>query len=459
MRKKSLASLVLISILMLMLSTLTVLAAEGWSQSGSTWIYYNSNGSTVKNEWRKGADNLWRYLDSSGYMAVNSWVEDEYYVDANGLLVADKWMKLPDQKNNSDEYVWYYFGSSGKIVSDTWKKIDNKWYYFDSDGVMQTGWVDEDKYYIGSDGAMKVGWQRLSPPDEKDDGRTTPEDDTGDGKYWYYFQSSGKKMVPDLKNGADYGDKKIDGVNYCFDDTGAMQTGWVNVGADDDDDAPISDYRYFGDDGKAIIGWYAIYPPNDLNGYDYSVEWFYFDKNGTPKSGPAKGEAAVKDFVKINSNSYLFNDRGTPVFGLQKIYINSSKDEYTAFYFGDRATSSVMKGKRKVVEDDGTESEFYFTDTGRGYSGVKDNYLYYMGKLQKAEKGTKYQVISVPGTSGNSYTNYVVNTSGKVSKSANVKDADGVKYKTNASGILTHVDDVAAESGVYNLAVEPIWTN
>lgn len=457
MRKKSLASLVLISVLMLMLSTMTVFASEGWKQTGSTWNYYNSNGSTVKNEWKKGADNLWRYLDSSGNMAVNAWVEDEYYVDANGILVADKWMKLPEKGSSSDEYVWYYFGSSGKVVTDTWKKIDNKWYYFDDEGVMQTGWVDEDKYYIGSDGVMKTGWQRLAPPDENDDGRVTPADETGDGTYWYYFQSSGKKYVPDLNNGSDYGEKKIDGVNYCFDEHGALQTGWVNVGSDDNSDAPISDYRYLSEDGKAITGWYATYPPTSLDGYDYSVEWFYFDRNGVPKEGPAKGEATTKDLVKINNITYLFNDRGTPVFGLQKVYTSTSKDEYTAYYFGDRKTSSVVKGKKKIVEDDGSETDFYFSDTGRGYTGVRDNYLYYMGKLQKAEKGTKYQVISIPN--GDNYNNYVVNTSGKVTKSNTVKNADGIKLKTNASGILTHVDEEAVGKGLYNLAIEPYWTN
>ena len=459
MRKKGLAIFVLASVLILASATLSALGAEGWSQSGNTWIYYNSSGSTVKNEWKKGADNLWRYLDSSGYMAMNSWVENDYYVDGNGILVADTWMKLPERGgNSSDEYVWYYFGSTGKMVTDTWKKIDEKWYYFDDNGVMQTGWADDDRYYIGSDGVMKTGWQRLSPPDEKSDDRSTPEDSQDDGKYWYYFQSNGKKVVPDLDSGSEYGDKKINGVYYCFDEDGAMQTGWVNIGGDDDEDAPITDYRYYGSDGQVITGWYAINPPEDLNGYDYTVEWFYFEKDGKPKAGPAKGEATSKDLEKIKNNTYLFNEMGTPVFGLQKVYLNTNKEEFTAYYFGDRATSSVQKGKCKVEEDDGTVSEFYFSDNGKGYTGVRDSYLYYMGKLQKASKGTKYQVISMPA-SGDTYTNYVVNTSGKVAKSTSVKDADGVKYKTNGSGVLTHVDEETAEKGLYNSPEEPVWTN
>lgn len=34
----------------------------------------------------------------------------------------------------------------------------------------------------------------------------------------------------------------------------------------------------------------------------------------------------------------------------------------------------------KVEEDDGNKTDFYFSENGRGYTGVKDNYLYYKGK-------------------------------------------------------------------------------
>ena len=72
-------------------------------------------------------------------MAVNTWVDNTYYMDSNGILVTDKWMKF--QESGSSEYKWYYFGSSGKAIMDNWSKINNKWYYFDSNGEMQTGWV------------------------------------------------------------------------------------------------------------------------------------------------------------------------------------------------------------------------------------------------------------------------------------------------------------------------------
>lgn len=449
MKKKGLLALAAAFMLMFSASSLETWAAEGWAQSGNSWVYYDSNGSIVTNAWKKGADNLWRYLNSNGEMAVNTWVENTYYMDSNGILVTDKWMKFQD--SGSNEYRWYYFGSSGKAIMDNWSKIDNKWYYFDSNGEMQLGWVLDDMYYCGTDGVMRTGWQRLYPPDsDYDEGRVTPGDND-DGKYWYYFNDSGKKYVPKDMNG-DYGSYKINGISYCFDSEGALQTGWKNVGVDDAE-YEIQNYKYYDASGKLRVGWYSVEPPEDLNGYEENVEWFYFSSAGIPKAGPKEGEATSGDITKINGKNYLFNDLGNPVYGLQKVRIGKTS-EYTAYYFGDKKTSTMQKGKVKVTEGDGNECTYYFSDSGRGYTGVKDGYLYYMGKLQKADDGSKYEPITIPTGSGS--TTYVVNTSGKVPKNTTVKNSDGVKYKTGSNGNLLKVDD-ENPSGQGRAPEEPTW--
>ena len=61
----------------------------------------------------------------------------------------------------------------------------------------------------------------------------------------------------------------------------------------------------------------------------------------------------------------------------------------------------------------------------------------YMGKLQKAESGTKYEAIEVENKV------YLVSTSGKIVKSGTVKDANGTKFKTNSNGQITQVDEVS----------------
>ena len=446
MKKRTAAVLVLAAALSFGMATVPAMAAEGWSQEGGNWVYYDANGSKVYNEWKKGADNLWRYLNGSGVMAVNDWVDSEYYVDSNGIMLTDKWLKLTD---NDGEYEWYYFGSSGKMIDDTWKKIDDKWYHFDGSGRMELGWILDDMYYTGTDGVMRTGWQKLIPPDDYDEqsDKVVPSYEgsgaSDDGKYWFYFGTNGKKYVPNDSSSGDYGTRKIDGEYYCFDQDGAMQTGWRDVRSGSEDD--IEDYMYFGADGKAKIGWYSIEPPAELDGYDGDVEWFYFSNSGKPRASETE-QLKSSDIVRINGKSYLFNHLGNPVYGLRKIYIGAGEDDWTAYYFGTKEQSSVQRGKMKISEDNGETTQFYFSSNGRGVTGVEDGYLYYKGKLQRAADGQKYACFDIDGDY------YVVNSSGKVQKDKKVENVDDVEFKTNASGILVSAD---GDTDVSSYAEEP----
>lgn len=455
MKKHGLAVLVLAAVMALGTAGISAMAAEGWAQEGSNWVYYNSAGGRMSNAWRQGSDGNWRYLDGSGMMATNAWVDnDDYYVDASGIMVSNKWLQVANSEKNGG-YDWYYFTNTGKCVKGKWEKLDNKWYYFDDTGVMLTGWILDDMYYCGADGVMLTGWQKLDPPDGADDDEysNSPMDsETDDGKKWYYFSTNGKKALPD-DNGENIKQKKINGVYYCLDETGAMQTGWVCVTGEESDD--ISEYRYIDSSGKVRVGWYSIQPPENLQSqYDHEVEWFYFNNKGIPKVGPDKGNASSSDLVKLNGHTYLFNEKGVPVYGLQKLNIGGGDEEYTAYYFGTRAQSSMLTGKQRIDEG-GVTCQYYFTSTGRGYTGVYDNYLYYLGKLQKADSGSRYEVISIPN--GDGYKNYVVNSSGRIAKGTTVKDRDGVKYKTNSGGILIREDDEEVDGGVYRSPEEPDW--
>ncbi len=249
MKRKGLIMLAVTAMLTVGAVSVESYAAEGWAQSGSTWVYYDTSGNKVTNTWKKGADNLWRYLNTNGEMSVNTWVENTYYMDSNGILVTDKWMKFQD--SSSSQYKWYYFGSSGKAIMDNWSKINNKWYYFDPNGEMQTGWVLDDMYYCGTDGAMRTGWQKLFSPNSNNDGDRVTPGDNDDGKFWYYFNDNGKKYVPKNISG-DYATYKIDGVAYCFDSDGALQTGWKNVGVDNAE-YDIQNYKYYDSNGKLRV--------------------------------------------------------------------------------------------------------------------------------------------------------------------------------------------------------------
>lgn len=468
MKKKGLKRLTAAAVLSLgVMSFSTYAATEGWAMSNNTWTYLNSSGNRVTNEWRKGADQLWRYLNSQGEMAISTWADTEYYVDSNGIMVTNQWVKTRPRWNASGEEEWFYFGSSGKVVTGGVKKIDGRSYVFDDDGIMQTGWSEDGLYYSGSDGAIKTGWRYLEPSEDEE--REEWQQESDDGKYWYYFASNGKKYCPETSDSDDlYRMSRIDGKYYCFDQNGRMQTGWVYLKGDPEE-APtdsIADWKYFAEAGiqgvtlgSAVQGWLSLEAPERLqDNADEYILWYYFEKKeGTPKTGPKSSEASTADFIRINGKSYLFDPKGNPVSGLQKIEI-ASTGEYTTYYF-DENSKVPLKGKQKIEEADGTVSEFYFSDgsyTGRGFTGVKDGILYYMGKRQEATDGSKYEAITIE--SGDSKKTYVVNSSGRISKKKTVKDADGVKYTLDASGILTQVDGVSiSSSDTFREPLEPAW--
>jgi len=425
-------------------------ATSGWSKDGNNWKWYEANGSYVTNTWKKGGDDAWRWLGSNGVMAENSWVDDDsYYVDDNGTIVTDAWKKLKAFDDPDNEY-WYCFNNTGKVLKNVWKRTNDKWYHLGDTGRLEYGWILDDMYYTDENGVMLTGWQKLKDPSETDnkneDERNTPgdvkADEESDDVHYYFFNSSGKKYVPTDVGSGDYGERKVDGKRYCFDSNGARQYGWVNLEGTEGINEKITDYKYYNEDGTVRTGWYSLNPPDSMeSNYSNDVVWFYFNSTGVPKATD-NNEYTESDILKINNRKYLFNEYGTPVYGLQKVFTSSSKTNYTAYFFGTSDQCNVQKGKETIKESDGANYSYYFSESsGEGYTGVHDSILYYMGKPQKADKGVSYTVISLPrSSSSSSYTNYVVNTSGRVEKKTTVKDKDGVKYTTDGSGILVKID-------------------
>ena len=424
-------------------------AAAGWVQNNGQWQYQDRDGYIVRNEWQKGADGKYRYLDSSGYIAVSTWIDDEYYVGSDGIMVTDSWLREDCSSETDSGIAWYYFDSRGQAVKEGWKKIDDVWYYFDDVGVMQTGWVDENRYYTNENGQMLTGWQLLDPPedvsyDEDDEEEYDPFTQAdNDGKYWYYFKSNGRKVTPDEDSGNEYGTVRIDGDYYCMNSDGVLQYGWKNV----EGGSSITSYKYFKSDGKMVTGWYSLAAPRGIDDSSDEIHWYYFNSKGVPKADE-DGIPTKDDLLTINGKTYLFNNVGNPVYGLRKVYLGESEDEsnYTSYYFGEDDNDCwAHSGKIKVEEDSGEENTYYFTSAGRGFTGIKDNYLYYVGKLQVAQND-KYELINVPGKD---YA-VMVNSSGKVMKSTTVKNSDDIKYKTNSSGQVIEIDgeEVSGVTGI-----------
>ena len=138
-------------------ASMTSFAATGWQEEDGVWYYYDSDGNRVEDEWKKSGNN-WYWLDSEegGAMATDKLIEDDddtYYVDANGVMVTNTWVKVVNEDQDDDddpaEYHYYYMQSSGKAYKGNGdnvskKTIDGKRYAFDEDGKMLYGWVTED---------------------------------------------------------------------------------------------------------------------------------------------------------------------------------------------------------------------------------------------------------------------------------------------------------------------------
>ena len=94
----------------------------------------------------------WRYKYSDGSYLKNDWLKSGgkwYHFDANGYMQTG-WQKIGK---------WYYFSSAG-VMQTGWRQIKGAWYYFSSSGVLQTGWkkISKKWYYFKSDGTMATGW-------------------------------------------------------------------------------------------------------------------------------------------------------------------------------------------------------------------------------------------------------------------------------------------------------------
>lgn len=123
--------------------------------------------------------------DTDGRWRIRN--DGKRYRKADGNYVVSQWYRINDQ--------WYYFDSEGYALSG-WILTDGKWYYLGEDGVMLTGWqkIKDIWYYLHADGSMAVGWVMAEP-----------------GK-WYYMNPDGSMAANAVVDG-----KHLDSTGYCVD--------------------------------------------------------------------------------------------------------------------------------------------------------------------------------------------------------------------------------------------------
>lgn len=100
---------------------------------------------------------------------------------------------------------WYYYDNNRNMLTG-WQFIGGVWYYLNQSGAMMTGWINPTgnaRYFLADSGAMQTGWVQ-------------PEPGT-----WYYMDGSGVMQR---------GWVMVNGKWYYMASDGRMQTGWVQVG-------------------------------------------------------------------------------------------------------------------------------------------------------------------------------------------------------------------------------------
>lgn len=451
MRKQTKMVAVLSAAALLAMGASMTSFAAGWQKDDAgVWHYYNSDDEMVTDEWKKDGGKYY-HLNDEGDMDRNAWIDDDYYVGDDGAMLSNAWAKLDDEEDDenddptSEGEHWFYFGNKGKKTTSDSKKINGKTYYFNDEGEMQYGWYlkDDNVYYLGDEDQgwrMENTWLWLENPEEaadSDDSDNHAEDVANklgyekdmegvDDEAWYWFQSSGK-----LYNGVNK--KKIKGNYFMFNAQGQMLYEWINgaqvkLGSNAQLDGVATPgsvtandmlwYRENGSDavdGSRFTGWKEIAGSEDAK-TDNDVDWYYFDKSEAKHAEAADANGLTDDgdtvYVKrekINGKYFAFNEQGQMQTGLQLINGNT-------YYFDKDGYQQT--GKIAAVEEDDDDTYAYYFNSknsgnGKGYTGEKDGYLYFMGKRLEADDD--YKIYFLEGNY------YLVNTKGKLQKSSTKK--------------------------------------
>ena len=271
----------------------------------------------------------------------------------------------------------YYYGSDGKAVKWS-QKIDGKWYYFDGQCRMKTGWVtwsaDGTKSYFqpGEDGkaAALTGWHEI------------------DGE-WYYFNPS---------NGISLRwSQKINGNWFYFNGESQMVTGWVTWSAD-------GTKSYFDpSSGRAWLGWQTIgnkkYYFNPANGiskrWSQKIDgsWYYFNGDSVMETGWITWKDGTKSFFDWDGKALLgwrsFQGRKCyfdPNTGISRRY--SQKIDGAWYYF---SSDSFMFTGLLTWHADGLKS--YYGSDGKlrvGWQNVNGKRYYFEQSSGKSVRWSQW---------------------------------------------------------------------
>ena len=409
-----------------------VLAAQGWVKTGTSWYFYNQNGTLAKNAW---AGNYW--LGADGKMVTNAWVDNgRYYVGKDGAWVKGAQKPAAAKPAVTQKQGWaqtngaWYFYHQGQIVRNAWVGS----YWLGADGKMATSsWVDNGRYYVGANGVwVKDAKKPEAPkPIEKKQGWVK------EGNTWYYFE-----------NGSVARNKWI-GSTYWVGADGKMATNsWVDNGR-----------YYVGANGawdKNAKKQEAPKPEVKKQGWvKENNDWFYYE-NGTLVKNKWAGNYWLGADGKMATSSWV--DNGRYYVGANGAWVKDAKKpetpkpvekkqgwakEGTAWYYYDNGEVARNKwigdtywvgADGKMVTDNWVDNDrFYVDKSGKKDPSIKKKVIINdeLG-WQKRNGGEWYYYEKDGSLARNKWVgNYWLGADGKMAKSAWV---DNGRYYVDSSG-------------------------
>ena len=100
---------------------------------------FRVRGVNMKNEEKKTE---WREVETSTYIdrETAAKLRKEYGTEIPSYMTEPG--QAIGRTQSKDGRGWWYCNKDGSYTTNGWQEIDSKWYYFNSEGYMVTGWID-----------------------------------------------------------------------------------------------------------------------------------------------------------------------------------------------------------------------------------------------------------------------------------------------------------------------------
>lgn len=216
----------------------------------------------------------------------------------------------------------YYISPTTGTRAQGLYEINYKLYYFGSNNFLKVGWIEENGYvgYANADGELTQGEAKI------------------DGKYYYFQPETGQLYT---------GWIMLDGVQYCFDETGHPRTGTYQ------EDGKVWELD---SDGRV---------KNRLNGWKKTDGVLkYYDNSGAPAQGWTEIDGKDYFFVDgVSQAGWVETDAGTR-------YLDGNGNQMTGWCVIDGQPYAFgTNGELKQGWDHSHEKSYYFIN-GVSQSGT-----------------------------------------------------------------------------------------